>query len=102
MEVIENIQSSEDVDVPSDTECPICLGDSSQESWRELPCSHRFHKAEETLESFESALEDCLVEWLARKTRCPLCRMDLHWAYHQATQAGLQVGADMAAQVDAV
>ena len=45
-EVIENIQSSEDVDVPPDTECPICLGDSSQESWRELPCSHRFHKAQ--------------------------------------------------------
>ena len=26
--------------------------------------------------------KDCLLEWLARKMRCPLCRMDLHWAYH--------------------
>lgn len=70
-EVIEAIQASADVDVPANTECPICLGCDSEESWRELPCSHRFHK-------------DCLMEWLARKTRCPLCRMDLHRAYHQA------------------
>ncbi|CAL1156399.1 unnamed protein product [Cladocopium goreaui] len=73
-EVIESIQSSGDVDVPDGTECAICLGNScsesgQRESWRSLPCQHHFHK-------------DCLLEWLARKMRCPLCRMDLHWAYH--------------------
>ncbi|CAJ1336364.1 unnamed protein product [Effrenium voratum] len=69
-EVIEAIQSSAAVEVPADTECPICLGceDSLLGSWRELPCSHRFH-------------EECLLEWIGRKPRCPLCRLDLHSAY---------------------
>ena len=30
--------------------------------------------------------QDCLVDWLNRKMRCPLCRMDLQSAYHN--QAG--------------
>eukprot|EP00434_Breviolum_minutum_P022870 symbB.v1.2.020179.t1/scaffold1684.1/size105940/2 len=74
-EVLEAIHNSADVDVPADTECAICLGnDSTQESWRALPCSHHFHK-------------DCLVDWLNRKMRCPLCRMDLQSAYHNQVAA---------------
>jgi len=57
-------------------ECCICLeGDSPsqieegrRESWRKLRCGHHFH-------------ERCLVEWLRRARRCPLCRMDLHACY---------------------
>jgi len=51
------------------TECSICLESGpSQERWRELLCRHVFH-------------EHCLLEWLRRSRRCPLCRLDLQTAY---------------------
>lgn len=57
-------------DVPPETECTICLEtrESTVESWRALPCGHQFH-------------EHCLLEWLLRSHRCPLCRCDLHAVY---------------------
>jgi len=53
-------------------ECSICLEAGQEGSrWRSLPCSHTFH-------------EDCLLQWLQRGRRCPLCRLDLHMAYLNA------------------
>lgn len=59
-----------DVDVPPDTECTICLETraSTDEGWRALPCGHHFHRP-------------CLLQWLLRSHRCPLCRCDLHAVY---------------------
>jgi hypothetical protein len=56
--------------VPSDAECVICLSRDDEEGvpWRVLVCGHRFH-------------EPCLLEWLMKARRCPVCRMDLHVAY---------------------
>eukprot|EP00929_Paragymnodinium_shiwhaense_P027416 TRINITY_DN16098_c0_g1_i2.p1 TRINITY_DN16098_c0_g1~~TRINITY_DN16098_c0_g1_i2.p1 ORF type:complete len:296 (-),score=40.26 TRINITY_DN16098_c0_g1_i2:222-1109(-) len=55
--------------VPPGTECAVCLGEGSLvDTWRVLRCGHMFH-------------EECLVEWLKRGRRCPLCRLDLHQAY---------------------
>eukprot|EP00439_Symbiodinium_sp_Y106_P025042 s5158_g3.t1 len=69
-EVIEAIREDQPPEVSPETECAICLGSDGAllGAWRELPCSHRFH-------------EDCLLEWVGRKLRCPLCRLDLHSAY---------------------
>jgi len=56
-------------DVPAGSECIICLEEGRPQSvWRRLRCGHEFH-------------ECCLLEWLQRARRCPLCRMDLHAAY---------------------
>lgn len=56
--------------VAPDGECAICLGDDAGllDTFRRLKCGHVFH-------------EVCLVEWLQRARRCPLCRLDLHRAY---------------------
>mmetsp|Transcript_62893 Transcript_62893/g.132769 ORF Transcript_62893/g.132769 Transcript_62893/m.132769 type:complete len:522 (-) Transcript_62893:51-1616(-) len=40
----------------------------SAAGWRQLRCGHIFH-------------ERCLIEWLSRARKCPLCRMDLHARY---------------------
>lgn len=44
--------------------------DYGRARWRMLRCGHWFH-------------EHCLLEWLRRARRCPLCRLDLHAAYLQ-------------------
>jgi len=56
--------------VPANEECVICLSREDEEGllWRELSCGHRFH-------------EPCLLQWLAKARRCPVCRLDLHRAY---------------------
>lgn len=48
-------------------ECVICLTRDDEDGvpWRELICGHRFH-------------EPCLLSWLAKAHRCPICRFDLH------------------------
>lgn len=56
-------------EVTPETECSICLGDGALlNRWRGLSCGHVYH-------------EECLLEWLTRSRRCPLCRLDLHRAY---------------------
>ena len=58
------------VNVPShactvEVTCAICLLDTkSGETVCTLPCSHTFHKR-------------CLTPWLATKTTCPTCRLEL-------------------------
>lgn len=68
-------------------ECSICLegageadGEAATEEgrslrWRQLMCGHTFHEA-------------CLLEWLERGRRCPLCRLDLQLAYHPMRREG--------------
>lgn len=57
--------------MPSEEECVICM-DCEEEGvpWLELKCAHRFH-------------ETCLLQWLKKARRCPMCRIDLHEAYAQ-------------------
>lgn len=54
-------------DVSPHEECVICLTRDDEDGvpWRELVCGHRFH-------------EPCLLSWLAKSHRCPICRFDLH------------------------
>lgn len=63
--------------VPPEAECSICLEGAEaaergevveQQRWRRLRCGHAFH-------------QQCLLEWLGRARRCPLCRQDLHETY---------------------
>jgi len=68
-DVVRSIVASAPPEVSADQECAICMGDGGLlEGWRELPCNHQFH-------------QECLLEWLQRSRRCPLCRLDLHPAY---------------------
>lgn len=85
-EVVRRILAEPASEAEAGAECTICLdlagppsrGDQvARESggaveaggrWRRLRCGHGFH-------------ERCLLEWLRRARRCPLCRMDLHAAY---------------------
>jgi len=62
--------------VPPEEECVICLSREDEDGvpWRELVCNHRFH-------------EPCLLEWLMKARRCPVCRLDLHHAYRQSDVA---------------
>jgi len=57
---------------PAGHECVICCNTVEEAGvdglWRQLPCGHTFH-------------EHCLLQWLARSHRCPLCRYDLHQSY---------------------
>jgi hypothetical protein len=32
-----------------------------------LDCGHKFH-------------ENCLVDWLDKKSNCPICRAQVHWS----------------------
>mmetsp|Transcript_70013 Transcript_70013/g.177706 ORF Transcript_70013/g.177706 Transcript_70013/m.177706 type:complete len:320 (-) Transcript_70013:152-1111(-) len=63
-------------DVPFDEECVICLTRDDEDGvpWRQLACRHSFH-------------EPCLLKWLGKARRCPVCRMDLHFAYRQSAGA---------------
>lgn len=58
--------------VAADEECVVCLSREDEEGvpWRELTCGHRFH-------------EPCLLQWLTKARRCPICRTDLHAAYRR-------------------
>lgn len=67
--VLRQITTGSPAEVPEGHECTICLDDTTSSArWRSLPCGHVFH-------------ESCLVQWLQRAHRCPLCRLDLHAAY---------------------
>jgi len=70
-EVVQHIAVVPTSEVPSDEECVICLSrdDNDGVSWRQLRCGHRFH-------------EPCLLEWLGKANKCPICRLDLHEAHH--------------------
>lgn len=68
-EVIDRIMVRRVPERAPDAECSICLGQGSLLSnWRVLSCGHHFH-------------EHCLLEWLHRAHKCPLCRLDLNSAY---------------------
>lgn len=73
-EIVTHILVVDPSDVPPEEECIICLSreDEDEVPWRQLACGHRFHQT-------------CLLEWLAKARRCPVCRMDLHVAYRTAT-----------------
>ncbi|CAI5479806.1 unnamed protein product [Closterium sp. Yama58-4] len=46
-------------------ECAVCICDfNGGELVRSLPCTHRFHVS-------------CIDHWLADRTTCPVCRVDL-------------------------
>jgi len=79
-EVVRHITVLMPDEVHTDEECVICLSREDEEGvpWRELACGHRFH-------------EPCLLEWLAKSRRCPVCRLDLHQAHRRA--AGAHAGA---------
>ncbi|CAE7338808.1 sip3, partial [Symbiodinium natans] len=64
---------------PADEDCVICLGGCSGEetSWRRLKCGHRFH-------------HDCLMSWLKKAFRCPVCRLDVNSAYQSEAAAAAQ------------
>ncbi|XP_021659146.2 RING-H2 finger protein ATL7 isoform X2 [Hevea brasiliensis] len=49
-----------------DTQCPICLGDyQAEDRLQQIPaCGHTFHM-------------ECIDQWLANHTTCPLCRLSL-------------------------
>lgn len=64
-ELIRSLLAGPATVVPPDMECTICLEDSTSGApWRGLPCGHSFH-------------QPCLLEWLRRSRRCPLCRLDI-------------------------
>eukprot|EP00419_Tripos_fusus_P057793 CAMPEP_0172913578 /NCGR_PEP_ID=MMETSP1075-20121228/190656_1 /TAXON_ID=2916 /ORGANISM="Ceratium fusus, Strain PA161109" /LENGTH=264 /DNA_ID=CAMNT_0013772315 /DNA_START=62 /DNA_END=853 /DNA_ORIENTATION=+ len=65
-QVIAHILAAARPDVAPDTECPICLAEGTD--WCSLVCGHVFH-------------EQCLLGWLRRARQCPLCRLNVHFAY---------------------
>eukprot|EP00403_Amphidinium_massartii_P002171 CAMPEP_0178379018 /NCGR_PEP_ID=MMETSP0689_2-20121128/4724_1 /TAXON_ID=160604 /ORGANISM="Amphidinium massartii, Strain CS-259" /LENGTH=269 /DNA_ID=CAMNT_0019999103 /DNA_START=15 /DNA_END=820 /DNA_ORIENTATION=- len=76
--VIDRLLEEPPQTIPHDAECVICCNTAddvgaqedgtSPARWRKLPCGHGFH-------------EECLLQWLQRSHRCPLCRHDLHRNY---------------------
>jgi len=60
--------------LPTDQECVICLSREEEDGvpWRRISCGHCFH-------------EPCLLEWLEKARRCPVCRLDLHQQYRRET-----------------
>mmetsp|Transcript_25237 Transcript_25237/g.58797 ORF Transcript_25237/g.58797 Transcript_25237/m.58797 type:complete len:298 (+) Transcript_25237:112-1005(+) len=72
-EVLRNITFLLPGEVHAEEECVICLSREDEEGvpWRQLACGHRFH-------------DPCLLEWLAKSRRCPVCRLDLHQAHWRA------------------
>lgn len=68
-ELIELVTAGPPPEVGAESECAICLAEAGLASdWRALRCGHQFH-------------EECLVQWLRMRPRCPLCRLDLRRAY---------------------
>lgn len=63
-------------EVMPEEECVICLNCEEEEGvpWRELKCAHRFH-------------ETCLLQWLSKARRCPICRSDLQDMYASEMEA---------------
>ena len=51
-------------EVVGDDACPICMDGWSSGKVYALPCAHAFH-------------EECIMQWLAREMRCPMCNLDL-------------------------
>lgn len=67
-EVLEQLLEERASVVEAQAECSICLEGNPEAleaplPWRALRCGHAFH-------------EHCLLEWLERGRRCPLCRQD--------------------------
>lgn len=68
-DIIQRIVAESEAEVTPTTECMICLEEGALLSpWCCLKCGHQFHQV-------------CLLEWLRRARRCPICRLDLHRAY---------------------
>jgi len=80
-EVVNHITVLLPREVPAEEECVICLSREDEEGvpWRQLACGHRFH-------------EPCLLKWLEKARRCPVCRLDLHREYRRAASAGVDAG----------
>mmetsp|Transcript_108851 Transcript_108851/g.306753 ORF Transcript_108851/g.306753 Transcript_108851/m.306753 type:complete len:288 (-) Transcript_108851:117-980(-) len=79
-EIVSHIDVVQPGNVPADEECVICLSRDLEDNvpWRRLICGHQFH-------------EPCLLEWLGKARRCPVCRLDLHQQFRRGTQ--IHVGA---------
>lgn len=75
-EIISLITILPATEVMPEEECVICLNCEEEEGvpWRELKCAHRFH-------------ETCLLQWLAKARRCPICRSDLQDMYASEMEA---------------
>lgn len=69
-EVLLHIDVLAPAEISAEEECVICLSREDEDGvpWRRLCCQHAFH-------------ETCLLEWLDKARRCPVCRLDLHEAY---------------------
>jgi len=76
-EVVRHITVVMPSEVNAEEECVICLSREDEEGvpWRQLACGHSFH-------------EPCLLEWLAKSRRCPVCRLDLHLAHRRGVPHG--------------
>mmetsp|Transcript_106705 Transcript_106705/g.329663 ORF Transcript_106705/g.329663 Transcript_106705/m.329663 type:complete len:294 (-) Transcript_106705:197-1078(-) len=81
-EVVRHIAVLRADQVHAEEECVICLSREDEDGvpWRQLSCGHRFH-------------EPCLLEWLAKARRCPVCRLDLHQAHRRAVNMAADSGA---------
>lgn len=79
-EVLERIMIVPTPSISVEEECVICISreDEDEMQWRQLFCGHRFH-------------EPCLLKWLRKARRCPVCRLDLHDAYRQHLSSSFDI-----------
>jgi len=66
--------------IGADVNCAICQEHTyadaeSSHQWRQLHCSHRFHR-------------ECVDSWLEQSVHCPVCRADIREASAPAAGAG--------------
>eukprot|EP00929_Paragymnodinium_shiwhaense_P076344 TRINITY_DN39233_c0_g1_i1.p1 TRINITY_DN39233_c0_g1~~TRINITY_DN39233_c0_g1_i1.p1 ORF type:complete len:321 (+),score=56.85 TRINITY_DN39233_c0_g1_i1:162-1124(+) len=79
-EIVQRIPVVPGREVPDDEECIICLsrGEEVGMPWRRLACGHQFH-------------QPCVLEWLQKSTRCPVCRLCLHQVAREEALAAVPV-----------
>jgi len=81
-EVIRSITTLRSSEIAAEDECVICLSREDEDGvpWRQLACGHKYH-------------EPCILEWLVKARRCPVCRIDLHQAYAAGSTGQTSTGA---------
>ncbi|XP_071042761.1 uncharacterized protein [Parasteatoda tepidariorum] len=58
--------ATEHLPADEDIKCSICQDSQTFTDMFQLPCTHKFHAV-------------CLIEWLQRKSMCPICRLNLEF-----------------------